>query len=152
MKPAVLQIELHPHAWPTYLPTLVPLAQQHNIRLQPVSALVPLIYKAGGAVETQVKSVAEERNRKEDPAQILLMWAQQITEGSVVTYVVVGAVECTADRNVSERRKSPIKLRLCSNPSSWRAMYRLDLELIWTRLQLRDQRNRSGNGRRIGRI
>jgi diketogulonate reductase-like aldo/keto reductase len=85
IKPAVNQIEFHPYALPTYLPTLLPLCKEHDILIQSYAPLMSVVRHPGGPVDSTVDKVRTERGLGETAGQILLQWAQQITGGVAVT-------------------------------------------------------------------
>lgn len=85
--PSVNQIEFSAYALPTYLPTLLPLCRKHNITITCYSALLSLTRHKGGPVDEAVRQVAAARGRGETEAQILLLWAHQVSQGGVITSV-----------------------------------------------------------------
>ncbi len=85
IKPAVHQIEFHPYAVPTYLPKLLPLCREHRITIACYGPLVSIIRKRGGPLDEVAQTIAKERGHSETEGQILLAWAQQFSQGIVVT-------------------------------------------------------------------
>ncbi|ORX37985.1 NADP-dependent oxidoreductase domain-containing protein [Kockovaella imperatae] len=86
IKPAVNQAEFHPYSRPHYMPSLLPLCEANDIKIESFGPLVPLIRHTGGPVDEAVQSVLRERDVKgETEGQILLMWNRQVTNGIVIT-------------------------------------------------------------------
>ncbi|KAL7424962.1 hypothetical protein Q5752_000649 [Cryptotrichosporon argae] len=85
IKPAVNQIEFHPNALSTYLPTLLPLCKTHKIKIASYGPLVPLVRRPSDPVIDAATTVAAARGLGETVGQILLEWNQQYTGGIVVT-------------------------------------------------------------------
>ena len=85
VKPVINQVEFHPYALPHYLPSLLPLCQEHAILIGAYSSLLSLTRYTGRPVDDAVRQVVRERARGETQGQILLLWAQQVTGGVVVT-------------------------------------------------------------------
>ncbi|ORY34977.1 NADP-dependent oxidoreductase domain-containing protein [Naematelia encephala] len=83
--PALNQIEFHPYSLPTYLPTLLPLQAKHKIVTAAYAPLMSIVRHPNGPVDQVVLAIASARGRGETPGQVLLLWAQQITGGVVVT-------------------------------------------------------------------
>lgn len=109
--PAVNQIEFHPYSLAHYLPTLLPLCKEHNIVIECYAPLISITRHIGGPVDEAVAAVIKARvvepmrasstaavdteaagsdrggtmDTEETAAQILLMWAQQVSQGVVLT-------------------------------------------------------------------
>ncbi|OCF77753.1 hypothetical protein I204_01753 [Kwoniella mangroviensis CBS 8886] len=85
IKPSINQIEFHPYSLSTYLPTLLPLCDKYDIKIAAYGSLMSLVRHRGGPVDEVVEHICHERGMKETGGQVLLRWAQQITEGIVIT-------------------------------------------------------------------
>ena len=96
VKPAINQIEFHPYSLPTYTPTLLPLCKAHGIAIAGYGPLVPIVRHPGGPVDAVVDRVVAERGGKETVAQILALWAQQVSGGVVVTWASRGEMRSDA--------------------------------------------------------
>jgi diketogulonate reductase-like aldo/keto reductase len=81
----VNQIEFHPYSLPTYLPTLLPLCKKHNVLIECYAPLMSIVRHPGGPVDDAVAEVVKSRGLGETDGQVLLMWAQQVTGGVVIT-------------------------------------------------------------------
>ncbi|QRV91125.1 aldo/keto reductase family protein [Ceratobasidium sp. AG-Ba] len=87
--PSVNQIEVHPYVFKSIQPVL-DLCQTHNITVESYGPLTPLIRHPGGPVDAPVKKVAARIAKGPEQAevtegQVLLKWAQQITNGIIIT-------------------------------------------------------------------
>ena len=78
------QIEYHPYAYST-LTELLSLCAEHQISVQPVSALVPIRFKPDGPATEILTRISEERGRGEGKEDILMIWAKQVSGGTVIT-------------------------------------------------------------------
>jgi diketogulonate reductase-like aldo/keto reductase len=96
--PAVNQIEFHPYSLAHYLPALLPLCKEHNIVIECYAPLMSITRHIGGPVDEAVAEVIKARaveptqswsalkmGAEETAGQILLMWAQQVSQGVVLT-------------------------------------------------------------------
>lgn len=96
--PAVNQIEFHPYSLAHYLPSLLPLCKEHNIVIECYAPLMSITRHIGGPVDEAVAEIINARvaeptrsssalimGVEETAAQILLMWAQQVSQGIVLT-------------------------------------------------------------------
>ncbi|GAB1518818.1 aldo/keto reductase family protein [Rhizoctonia solani] len=87
--PSVNQIEFHPYVFASVQP-LLELCRQHNITIESYGPLTPLIRHSGGPVDDPVKKVAARMAKGPEAGavtegQVLLKWAQQRTNGVVIT-------------------------------------------------------------------
>ncbi|KAF8680199.1 Aldo kereductase [Rhizoctonia solani] len=88
--PSVNQIEFHPYVFASVQP-LLELCRQHNITIESYGPLTPLIRHSGGPVDDPVKKVAARMAKGPEAGavtegQVLLKWAQQRTNGVVITF------------------------------------------------------------------
>jgi diketogulonate reductase-like aldo/keto reductase len=82
---------MHPYVFASIQPVLQ-LCRQHNITIESYGPLTPLIRHPGGPVDEPVKKVAARMAKGPEvgvvtEGQVLLKWAQQRTNGVIITFV-----------------------------------------------------------------
>ena len=83
IKPAVNQIEFHPYVYHApNMRRLLALQREHSIVVESYGAQTPL-FRVKGPVDAVVEEIAAAHDLT--AGQVLLLWAQQYTEGVVVT-------------------------------------------------------------------
>lgn len=83
IKPAVNQIEFHPYVFhPANMVRLLEFQRKHDIKVESYGPQTPL-FRVEGPVTAVAEDIAKAHNLT--PGQVLLLWAQQYTQGVVVT-------------------------------------------------------------------
>ncbi|KAB5594226.1 NAD/NADP-dependent indole-3-acetaldehyde reductase [Ceratobasidium theobromae] len=87
--PSVNQIEMHPYVLASIQP-IIDLCRQHNIIIESYGPLTSLIRHPGGPVDESIMRVAARmakgpETRTVTEGQVLIKWAQQRTDGIVIT-------------------------------------------------------------------
>ena len=83
IKPVVNQIEFHPYVYhAANMQRLLAFQRKHDIKVESYGPQTPL-FRVSGPVDSVVEDIAKTNHLT--PGQVLLLWAQQYTQGVVVT-------------------------------------------------------------------
>ncbi|KAI9632188.1 NADP-dependent oxidoreductase domain-containing protein [Dioszegia hungarica] len=86
VKPSVNQVEYHPYCYRLpRMQSMLALCHSHDIAVQPFTCLAPLTRWPGGPAEVAAREVAEKKGAGVSAAQVLLVWARQMTGGPLLT-------------------------------------------------------------------
>jgi len=82
--PSANQIEFHPYVYDKAGP-LAAYCKEQGIKLECYGPLTPIVRAAGGPVDSVLSKIAKTLGEGVTPGQVLLKWAQQVSEGVIVT-------------------------------------------------------------------